>query len=96
MIVFGGDNGQPTPTIHSDVWVLSGANGLAGAGAWTPLAPGGSAPGPRTQAAVAYSAASNRLIVFGGQGAAGCDARDDLHVLTNAGSGRRAKRWRRR
>lgn len=93
MIVFGGDNGQPTPTIHSDVWVLSGANGLAGAGAWTSLAPGGSAPGALTQAAVAYNAASNRLIVFGGQGAVGCDARNDLHVLTNANGLGGAPAW---
>lgn len=93
MIVFGGDNGQAVPTLFSDVWVLSGANGLAGAGAWTPLAPGGSAPGARTQAAVAYNAASNRLVVFGGQGAAGCDARNDLHVLTNANGLGGAPTW---
>jgi hypothetical protein len=90
LIVFGGDDASSTtPVLFDDVWALSNANGLGGSPAWTQLAPTGT-PGARTQHSAAYSSASNRLIVFGGDLASGSclAAANDVWVLTRAnGSG---------
>jgi hypothetical protein len=86
MIIFGGmggiSNGRP---LLNDVWLLSGANGSAGAG-WTQLNPGGTAPSPRGERRTAYDPGTNRMILFGGNPNVGnCfGITNDLWVLTNA------------
>src|SRR5438309_6079158 len=86
MIVFGGQggvtNGRP---LLNDVWVLSGANGIAPA-AWMQLNPTGTAPSPRAERRTAYDPNTNRMILFGGNPNVGnCfGVANDLWVLTNA------------
>ncbi|MEP7341783.1 MAG: cohesin domain-containing protein [Acidobacteriota bacterium] len=69
MIVFGGyfqpDRSLPNfGTVGlNDVWVLTGANGLAGTTQWTQRTVTGSAPTARSGTAVLFSSASNRLVV---------------------------------
>ena len=55
------------PPAFTDVWVLSGANGLAGSPIWDELFPAGGPPPARVAYVTdANDAVSNRLIVFGG------------------------------
>ncbi len=84
MIIFGGCSGSCAPALN-DVWVLSNANGLGGAPAWSQLSIG-SAPAARTNAAAAYDQTRNQLILFGGQdGSANpCSTFSDVWVLGNA------------
>ncbi len=82
MIVFGG---QGDSGLLNDVWVLDHADGQGGDPAWTALAPTGTPPAARRNAAGAYDAAGNRLIVFGGDDGAGTPvAFGDVWVLSNA------------
>ena len=69
MVVFGGAAGgycAGAPPLRNDVWVLSNANGLGGAPAWSQLLPSGAAPPAMGASTSVYDAVSNRLIVFGG------------------------------
>jgi hypothetical protein len=69
MIIFGGCSANCAPVLN-DVWVLSNANGVTGTPAWTQLQLNSQLnPGPaaRTNAAAGYDAASNQLVIFGGQ-----------------------------
>jgi hypothetical protein len=86
MIVYGGDDAaNPTPNVFGDVWVLSNANGLGGAPAWTPLSPTGGPPSLRTGHDAVYDAAGNRMIVFGGDSNPPCGAGlNDVWVLSHA------------
>jgi hypothetical protein len=83
MTLFGGGyqtNGTtPVPTYYGDAWILTNANGVAGASQWLELAPNGTLPAARTSHAAAYSAASNRMIM-----AAGHPANTEVWLLTNA------------
>jgi hypothetical protein len=63
MIIYGGDN---LNTTFGDTWVLSNANGLGGAPAWTRLAPTG-APDGQDDATVVYDSTHNVLVLFGGR-----------------------------
>ncbi len=80
LIVFGGYD--CTTNYFNDVWVLSNANGVSGALAWTQLAPTGSAPSPRQSASAIYNSSTNTLTVFGGD--AGSSPFGDIWVLSNA------------
>ncbi len=83
-IIFGGCLGGCTPAAN-DVWVLSNANGIGGAPAWTQLSPAGTAPQPRINAAVALDVTTDRLIVFGGQDGGGSGGVfTDVWLLTDA------------
>src|SRR5439155_14250271 len=80
---------HPFPTRRSsdlDVWVLTNANGFGGTPVWIHLAPTGTAPLGRNQPAAVYDAASNRMIVFGGQngGGAGGATYPEVWVLTRS------------
>jgi hypothetical protein len=83
--VFGGNLAFPG-TDQNDVRVLTNADGTGGAPAWITLAPTGSLPPIREQAAVAYDQANNRMIMFGGGLNTGGDfqEKNDVWVLTNA------------
>jgi hypothetical protein len=63
MIIYGGDNQQVT---FSDTWVLSNANGLGGAPAWTQLSPSGGPPKGQDSPSLVYDSANNVLIEFAG------------------------------
>jgi len=65
MIVFGG--GANFTQIFSDVWVLSNANGLGGAPAWTQLSPGGPPPLGLFGSSAVYDPVNNIMTVFGGE-----------------------------
>jgi hypothetical protein len=93
LIVFGGCGGYCVPVLN-DVWVLSNANGLGGTPVWTQLEASGG-PAARTNAAVAYDAVNDRLIVFGGQdGSANpCSSFPDLWSLSNANGIGGAAAW---
>jgi hypothetical protein len=82
MIVFGGNNNACVIFNNGEVWVLSNANGLGGTPAWTQLAPVGPVPPGRVGNSLVYDAASNRMIVFGGETASGIV--NDIWVLSNA------------
>ncbi|MBI5711486.1 MAG: hypothetical protein HZC42_14465, partial [Candidatus Eisenbacteria bacterium] len=87
MIVFGGDDATgPTPGMFNDVWVLSNANGLGGAPAWISLAPTGGPPAARTGHSAVYDAATDRMVVFGGDASAGgCGGeQNDVWALSDA------------
>ena len=58
MIVFGGESGA----FLNDVWALS----LDGTPTWTELVPAGTPPAPRSDFAMIYDAAADRVVVFGG------------------------------
>ena len=66
MIVFGGDDGAPSPTALGDVWVLTNANGTGGSPAWIALTPAGTPPAARSGHGAAYDAPHDRMMVFGG------------------------------
>ncbi len=76
MTVFGG---FANFTLAKDLWVLSNANGLGGAPAWTELTVSGG-PSGRYSHSAAYHQATNRMIVFGGFTSSG--RANDVWVLS--------------
>lgn len=82
LIVFGGWDGTD---VRSDVWILSDATGT-GTPAWTSLS-AGAGPSARHGASAAYDAGSNRLLVFGGQEAAGAVSGQTWALAGANGSG---------
>ncbi len=80
MTIFGG---QDNFGFLNDVWVLTNANGLGGAPAWTQLSPTGSAPITRVNHTAVYDAANNRMIIFGGYDG-GNSSFNDVWVLSTA------------
>jgi hypothetical protein len=91
LIVFGGFSGFAP---LGDVWVLSNANGLGGTPQWTQLNPTNAGPGALANAAGAYDAASNTLIVFGGFTSCCWSSINDVWLLSNAdGLGSAAPQW---
>ena len=77
MVVFGGK----VSALTNSVWVLTNANGLGGAPAWTKLAPTGVPPSARTGHTAVYNATTDRMVVFGGQAS---PFRNDVWVLSEA------------
>lgn len=67
LIVYGGSPGSFPPPPFGDVWVLNGANGLAGTPQWVQLTPGGTAPLPRSSHVAGYNAANDRLVIAMGR-----------------------------
>lgn len=98
MITFGGATGAwvGAPALLNDVWVLTGADGLAPQ-TWQQLAPIGTPPAPMGFHAAAYDAATNRMIVFSGDRSIGnCfNATNDTWVLTNANGLTGTPQWTR-
>jgi len=68
MIIFGGCSfsGDLCATLLNDVWVLTNANGVAGAPDWVQLSPAGTPPPGRWGHAATYDPTNNRLIIYGG------------------------------
>ncbi len=78
MTIYAGFNGS---SILSDTWVLSAANGHAGAATWSQLASGQI----RRFHTSAYDPTSNQMITFGGATATEpLDPSSDLYTLTDA------------
>ena len=91
MIVFGGllNQGNGTPQLLNDVWVLTNANGTGiSSPQWVNVKPTGSTmPSPRHGFAAGYDAKHKRLFIFGGctdQTWSCSMTSDELWVLTNA------------
>ncbi len=84
VIVFGGaETDGVTTTLLNDIWVLTHANGLGGAPAWTNITPAsGSIPDPRMMHSAVYDISNNRMIVFGGS--TDSETLNDVWVLTHA------------
>lgn len=82
MIVFGGNQNSACNPPGNAVWVLGNADGTGGTPAWSQLAPAGAAPGGRALPSAVYDAATNRMIVFGGEMFGGYF--NDVWVLSNA------------
>jgi hypothetical protein len=84
MIIFGGCSASCAPVLN-DIWVLTNANGVGGTPVWAQLQLS-AGPAARTNAAVAYNAAGNQMIVFGGQdGSANpCSTFSDTWILESA------------
>lgn len=84
MIIFGGCSGYCTPALN-DVWTLSNANGIGGTPVWTQLSLSGG-PAARTNAAVAYDQANNRMWVYSGQDGSPdpCSTFGDFWILSSA------------
>jgi hypothetical protein len=87
---FSDDNVADNPR-QNDVWVLTNANGIGGAGTWSQLFPSGELPHVRYNHSAVYDAANNRMIIYGGCGSTlasqGCfpiDVTDNVWVLRNA------------
>lgn len=92
MVIFGGTNG---PAVLGDTWVLADASGL-GRGTGTPITPVwtrlADASTPRQGHGAAYDAATNRMVIFGGVGAA--SFLNDVSILDNAnGTGSGTFAW---
>lgn len=85
MILFGGQGSQSYPYQSNDTWVLRNADGTGGPAQWQQLTTIG-APPVRRHAGGAYDSRTNRLIVYGGDGAGSCPCPflNDIWVLTNA------------
>jgi hypothetical protein len=82
MTIFGGSNGS---ALLNDVWVLTGANGISGTPAWVQLSPSGAIPPePRASHTAVYDAATNVMIVFGGEIDSLEIPCNDVFVLQNA------------
>jgi hypothetical protein len=84
-VVFGGIAEDNSSTLN-DVWLLENANGTGATSTWTQTLPSGTPPDPRMvfQHFQIYDAASNRMIVFGGDPGATTTLFSDVWVLTNA------------
>lgn len=72
------------PSVASQVWVLTNANGLGGTPTWTQLQPTGTAPQTGGLATAVYDATANQLILYGGCGGNCSPALAGVFVLTNA------------
>lgn len=84
LIIFGGFD--CTATYFNDVWILSNANAVGATPVWSNIVPLGTPPSARENAAGVYDAATNSLILFGGD--AGSPMFSDVWVLSHAnGSG---------
>jgi len=79
MIIFGG--GADAGFLN-DVWVLTNANGLAGAPTWIQLTPTGPLPTVRASHSAIYDPAANTMTIFGGS--ANIVPMNEVWVLTNA------------
>ena len=92
LIVFGGlqQDIAGTPAVESatfdDVWVLSNANGLGGAPAWTQLSPTGGPPGARWGHARGYNPTYDAMVVAMGRqdNPTCCPMFNDAWVLEDA------------
>jgi hypothetical protein len=80
MIVFGGYNNVKGAL--NDLWVLSHANGLGGAPAWTNYSPAGTPPSARYAHTAIYDTTSNQMIIYGGY--SGSTYLNDVWVLSYA------------
>jgi len=81
LIVFGG---RGDLAVLNDTWVLSNANGLGGAPAWTQLRPAGALPPVREAHTVTYDAATDTLTVVGGADFSETRFFGDIWRLSNA------------
>lgn len=96
LVIFGGDDGQASPTLRATVVVVENPDGAqpAGAANWhAALLPGGSGPGARSLMASGYNTSTDRLVVMGGRTGAGCSVANDVYVLTNATSISGGQAW---
>lgn len=66
IVFFPGAPTQSNPTLASEVWVITNANGVSGRSAWRQLQPTGAPPVLNGEASVTYDPFSNLLIVYGG------------------------------
>jgi len=84
LIVFGGRSS--TQANLNDVWLLSGANGLAGTPQWSNPIPNeaSGSPLPRSGHSAVYDSVNNRMIIFGGCEGYCLPVLNDVWVLTNA------------
>jgi hypothetical protein len=70
MTIFGGAafSGTHGPDEgFNDVWVLTNANGIGATPSWTQLHPAGELPGPRVGHSAVYDAATNQMMILGGE-----------------------------
>ncbi|HTC90666.1 MAG TPA: kelch repeat-containing protein [Bryobacteraceae bacterium] len=84
LMIFGGQDGSPDPcSTVSDVWVLSNANGLGGAPAWSTSNSLGNAPPGRNGGAAVYDPVTGVLTAFGGLGlvSGNCVATNGVYTL---------------
>ncbi len=79
MIVYGGSDGKIN---LSDTWVLTNANGVGEAPAWTSITTMN--PPTRLEAVGVYDETSGSLVVFGGSAGSGATPSSDVWVLSNA------------
>ncbi len=72
LILFGGEScGTTTCALFSDTYAAASATNTAGSPSFAHLAPSGTLPPPRYDSGVAYDAADNRMVIFGGQTSTG-------------------------
>ncbi|MGH9509635.1 MAG: Kelch repeat-containing protein [Terriglobales bacterium] len=82
LILFGG--GVVGGGAFNDVWVLSHANGLGGTPTWMQLFPAGTPPPIRENHTAVFDSATNRLVVFAGDGNPTTVVFGDVWVLEHA------------
>ena len=85
LVMFGGARYDPAPpydTWFSEVWALS----LSGAMTWTNLTPAVSGPMPRFNATALYDPDNDRMVIYGGAGAAPNYVLGDLWQLSLSGA----------
>ena len=84
MTVYGGQTSNSVSNLLNDFWVLTNANGIGGAPAWTQLTP--QTPGAfRSFHTAVYDAAVNTMLIFGGKTSISLLPADDhVTVVTQA------------
>ncbi len=93
MMVFGGEEGFPTPCVN-DYWVVTGANNVAGTKPmWVSEKISGTLPGVRAHHTGVYDPTTNSLIVFGGFNCENNTYYNDVWVLSNANAASGTLAW---
>jgi len=96
LIIFGGNSTGCTfsPSLN-DTWLLTNADGLGAATPqWIQLSPSGTLPGVRRGQSAVYDAATDRMIIFGGD-PVGCavEKYNDTWLLLNATAAHGTPSW---
>ncbi len=81
VILFGGTDNACVSALN-DLWLLSDANGIGSTPSWNQVFTDG-APPPRRSHSAGYNPATNKMVIFGGDGS--CSSKlNDTWVLSNA------------
>jgi hypothetical protein len=84
MVIHGGVNSAGAS--RNDTWILTNANGIGGTPAWSQLTPAVAGPYRASHTAI-YDAASNEMVIFGGDSQLAKTFTDDHVMVLSAANG---------